>query len=409
MKTPYFSCSFAPNLISSPHLVKGFFMGRFLFTVVVGLASIQLAAGQTPVTTDPVGFVQPFNASPNQINLLANSDTLVSTPFTRPPAFTGAISSIAGNVITVVGSPGWTTSPQQFVYAQGTQSNHYYVLIGPSSSADPKEGHTYNVTANGSNTLTVDTSSDDLGGIPANTQIVVIPHQTLGTVFPATDSNVSYTPTTATRSFKTEILIPNFSPTGINPSASAIYFYSNNVNGTTNNVGWRVVGDNTTPHDDDVLIPYGYFTVRNQNGAPGLTLTTIGSVLTKKFATPELTSATQGIDNSFAMIRPIGVPLSSTGLNPADNSFVATTATRSFKDELLVFDNTAASINKSASAIYFYSNNVNGTTNNVGWRLVGDNTTPHDGDVIAPGSAFIIRKAANGTGGTVFWTNAPTY
>jgi uncharacterized protein (TIGR02597 family) len=169
------------------------------------------------------------------------------------------------------------------------------------------------------------------------------------------------------------------------------------------------VGNNTAPHDDDVLLPYGYFTVRNQNGAPGLTLTTVGSVLTKKFATPEVTSATQAVDNSFTMVRPVGVTLNNTGLNPADGSFVATTATRNFQDELFVFDNTVAAFNKSASAAYFYSNNVNGTTNNVGWRLVGNNTADRGNDVIAAGSAIIIRKAANGTGGTVFWTNAPTY
>jgi uncharacterized protein (TIGR02597 family) len=383
-------------------------MGRFLLALVAGLASIQVATAQTSVTTDPVGFVQPFNSTPNAINLLANSDTLVSVPFVRPPAFTGAIASISGNVITVSGSPGWTTSPQQFVYAQGSQPNHYYALIGPGTS-NPKEGHFYNITGNGSNTLTVDTTNDNLTGIPANAQVVILPHLTLGTVFPSTDANVSYTPTTQTRTFKTEILIPNFSPTGQNPSASAAYFYSNNVNGTTGNVGWRIVGDNTTPHDDDVLTPYGYFIVRNQNGAAGGVLTTVGSVLTKKFVTPELTSATQIIDNSVTMVRPIGVTLNNTGLGPADNSFVATTQTRSFKDELFVFDNTVASFNKSASAAYFYSNNVNGTTNNVGWRVVGDNTTDHGGDLIAPGSALVIRKAANGTGGTIFWTNAPTY
>ncbi len=389
-------------------------MGRSLLVFTAVLALFHTAFGQTPtptpspVTTDPVGFLQPFNSSPNQINLLANSDTLVSVPFTRPPAFTGSIASASGNVITVNGSPGWQTSPQQFVYAQSTQSNHYYALIGPGTS-NPKEGHVYNITGNGSNTLTVDTTNDNLTGIPANSQVIILPHWTLATVFPSTDANVSYTPTTATRSFKTEILIPNFSPTGTNPSASAAYFYSNNVNSSSNNVGWRLVGDNTTPHDDDVLIPNGYFIVRNQNGAPGLTLTTAGSVLTKKLVTPEITNASLAIDNSVAMVRPVAVSLNSTGLGPADNSFVATTATRSFKDELFVFDNSVASFNKSASAAYFYSNNVNNTTNNVGWRLVGDNTTDHGNDMIPAGSAIIIRKAANGTGGTVYWTNAPTY
>jgi hypothetical protein len=36
-------------------------------------------------------------------------------------------------------------------------SRNLYVLIGYGGATNPKEGHTYAVTSNGSNTLTVDT------------------------------------------------------------------------------------------------------------------------------------------------------------------------------------------------------------------------------------------------------------
>ena len=358
-------------------------------------------------TTDPVGFIQPFNSSGNQINLLANADTLVSLPLTRLPAFTGAIQSIAGNVVTVSGAAPFTA--HQFVYSSSSQHNHYYALLGAGTSANPKEGHTYPVTDNGTGSVTLDTSHDDLNGVPAGSQIQIIPNWTLGTVFPASDANVSYTPTTATRTFKTQILIPNYNAAGTNQAFSTVYFYSNNVNSSTNNVGWRIAGDNTTPHDDDVLLADGYFVVRNQNGAPGLTLTLVGGVLTKKLAIPLSTLTTGAQDNSVAMIRPVDVSLNNSGLNPTDGSFVATTQTRSFKDQLLLFNNAAAVLNKAPSAVYFYSNNVNGTTNNVGWRLAGDNLTDHGNDMIPAGSAMIIRKAATANGATVFWTNSPTY
>src|SRR5690242_5857856 len=192
---------------------------------------------------------------------LSNSDTLVSIPFTRVPEFTVTIDSVSGAVITVDGTPGWTTN--QFVYAAGVQPKHYYVLMGPVSpgsssslpgrnggklkpkfrqtivtpaaATNPKEGHAYAVVANTDNTLTVDTSKDNLTGIPAGTQATLIPNWTLNTVFPATDQNVSFTPTTQTRSFKTEILIPNYAAPGVNQAFSTVYFFSNNVNGTTNN------------------------------------------------------------------------------------------------------------------------------------------------------------------------------
>jgi len=368
-------------------------------TLTLGCTIVASSGGAQTVVTDPVGFTS--------TSCLSNSDTLVSIPFTRPQALVGAVTSIAGGTITVSGSPGWTAN--QFVYVQGTQPNHYYALIGAASTSNPKEGHTYPITANTANTFTVDITNDTLTGIPTNAQVVIIPYWTLATVYPASDAGVSFTATTQTRTFQTQVLIPNYNATGINPSASAIYFFSNNVNGVPG-VGWRIVGDNVTDHGDDVLIPDGYVIVRNLNNAPTLPLTAIGGVLTKKFAVPELTNASSGRDNSVSMVRPVSVALNGTGLNPADNSFVATTQTRTLQDQLFVFDNTTVALNKSPSVIYIYGNNLNGDTNNgIGWRIVGDNMTDHGADLIPAGSALIIRKAGNGTGLPVYWTNAPTY
>lgn len=376
-------------------------MRRFnpLLIVVLLVSGIGLSSAQT-VTTDPVGFTT--------MSQLGASDTFVSIPFTRIPAFTGAVSSVSGNQITISGAA-FTASPPQFVYAAGTQPNHYYALIGPGGTGNTKEGHSYPITSNDATSVTVSPGSDSTSGIVAGAQILIIPNWTLGTLYPSTDQNVSFTPTTSTRTFKTQILIPNYNAPGVNQGFSTVYFFSNNVNGSSNNVGWRVVGNNTAPRDDDPLLPDGYFVVRNLGGAPTHPVTPAGAVLTKKFATPLMTQASQAQDNSVAMIRPIDVSLNNTGLGPADGSFVATTSTRAFKDQLLLYDNTTVALNKSPSKVYFYSNNVNGSSNNVGWRIVGDNTTDRGGDIIPAGSAMVIRKAANGTGGTVFWTNAPTY
>ncbi len=80
------------------------------------------------VVTDVVGFTT--------TSCLTNSDTLVAMPFTRPQAFVGSVVSVAGSTLTISGSPGWTTN--QFVYVAGTQPNHYYVLIGPAGTTNPK-------------------------------------------------------------------------------------------------------------------------------------------------------------------------------------------------------------------------------------------------------------------------------
>ena len=336
------------------------------------------------VATDPVGLTRQ--------SLLANSDTFVSIPFIRPPQFIGGIQGVSGSTITVSGAPGWTSN--QFVYAAGTQTNHYYALIGTSVATDPKQGHRFDVTGNGTNTLTVDTTNDSLTGIPANAQVLLVPYWTPSTVFPASDAGVTYAQTTSSATYKTELEVPQYSASGINLPYAPVYFYAKDVDGTTN-VGWRVVGDNNTNHGDDPLLPDGYFVDHSANGAPSLTLTALGAVLMKKIVVPLATSAGGPQDNPVCVIRPATVTLSETGLGPADGSFVA-------NDQLLIFNNAVASFNKAPSAVYYYDTSVG---NSGGWRLTGDPTTNHSGDAVPLGSGYIIRKAATSSGQTVLWTN----
>src|SRR2546430_2155861 len=101
-----------------------------LLPLVIALPSL-ISLPAFGETADPVGFTT--------VSCLGNSDTFVSIPFTRPAEYVGAIASAAGDTITVSGSP-WASN--QFVYVAGTQSKHYYALIGAGTS-NPKQGHTY--------------------------------------------------------------------------------------------------------------------------------------------------------------------------------------------------------------------------------------------------------------------------
>ncbi len=359
-------------------------MKRSIFLSLLA-ASLFLGRSATSqsVRTEPVGFTTN--------TLLGNSDSFISLPFIRPAAFVGGIQSASGTTITVSGTP-WTAN--QFVYNPASQINHYYALIGPASTANPKEGHTFPIVGNTTNTLTVQLSQDDLGGIPANAQLSVIPNWTLATAFPPADQNVSFTPTTSTSLYKTQVRVPDTSAPGIN-LPYITYFFSNNVDGTTGNIGWRLVGDNTTNHGDDALLPDSYFVVRNQNGAPTLPLVSLGSVLLKKLTVPLLTSASSAQDNPVSLVRPLDMALNATGLNATDGSFVA-------NDQLLLFNNAEVGFDKSPSAIYYQDT----TVPNGRWRLTGDNVTDHGGDLIAMGTGLIIRKATTANGQTAFWTNS---
>jgi uncharacterized protein (TIGR02597 family) len=366
---------------------------RFLlaFLPVAALVSLlcTFAGAEVTVTTDPVGVT----TTP----LLGSSDTYLSIPFTRSPEFVGSISFAATTgttgVITVAGNP-WTAN--QFVYA-GTQHNHYYALIGPISGTGTKEGHTYLVTGNGTGTLMVDASHDDssnLNTIPATTQVQVIPYWTPATIFPASDANISFTPTTSPPTYKTLLQVPDYSAPAYNAPYTAQYYFDGNSS------SWHRIngkGGDGGVGDDDPLLPDGYFVVHNGNKAPTRVLTNLGAVLLRKMSTPLATATNRTQDNPIGMVRPFDVALNATGLGPANGSFVA-------GDQLLVFNNAQAAFKKSPAS-YFYDTSVG---NSGGWRLVGDTTATTDrgADIIPRGTGVVVRKAQTSSGESVLWTNA---
>ena len=361
------------------------------------------ARGQTAsATTSPVGAVSlgAFNTSTSAyIGLQSGSDTFVTLPLTRPPVFVGTTSAApTGSTIPISGAPGWTTN--QFVYASGSQTNTYYVLIGSNSTtSNPKEGCLYTITGNDASDLTIDLGGDTITSIPAGTTLTIIPFWTLGTLFPASNVNVSFTPTTLTRSLQTEVLVPDNSSAGINRAYANIYIYVK----SGSNVGWRNTSDPTLSIDQSNVpfVPNSFFVVRNNSGTPSGQFVLTGNVLTGNVATPLMTQTSGGQDNDVAMIRPIGVTLANCGLNTADGSFVPTVATRSLKDELFLYDNNVAQINKPPSTIYIYAEGM--------WQNTATIGTNSNTDMLPAGAAIMIRKAATTTGSSVFWTNSPTY
>ena len=484
------------------------------FLSVLGAASWVLlpppnAVGQTSVTTTPVGYLQ--------TPCLSGSDTLVAPPFTRPPAFIGAVSSISGGTVTF-NSPGFTAGQYSAPTATPPTADTFYLSIGPATATlagtltvtsgstavtgsgttfgtdvkvgdritindgynlltytvtaigsttsltidraytdsaatgntssvvarptaaktttikgattttlaksaatasaatsgslsglsatydhSPYEGRFYQVTTNDTGSVTVNLNGDTLASVAAGTQVSIIPYWTLNTVFPAANAGVSFTATTSPIFPETEILVPDYSSSGTNLAATAIYlFYTDGGS----NVGWRIVGDTTTDHGHDIILPDGYVTVRTASSAPTLPVTFSGSVSVNKLATTLATRSSGQQDNAVALNRPADTTLGALGLNPTDGSFLATTSPITPEDELFVYNNSTAAINKSSSAIYIY---YNGGASNTGWRVFGDLSTDHSTDVIPAGSALTIRKAATTAGQTAVWSNSPNY
>jgi uncharacterized protein (TIGR02597 family) len=355
----------------------------FLLNTVAATLLLGTAAFAQTVATDPVGFTT--TACP------ANTDTYTSVPFTRPPEFVGATSAATATTLTVSGTP---FTANQFVYVAGTQPKHYFVLIGPHASTNPKEGLFYEITGNTNNTITVNPLGDNLSTIAANTQILIVPYHSLGSLFPASDAGISFIVSPSQFNRQTQILIPNYAAVGINQPPNITYYFLSGQ-------GWRQFGRPTTEdHTDDAMVNGGFFIIRN--AAAGTTLTSLGSVLTKKTTIPLFTrTGTTQQDNFVALIRPIDVKLNDLGLIDS-GAFLSSPNQFNRIDQLFVFDNAAPGINKAPSGTYYFSGGA--------WRKFGQPiTTDFGNDLIPAGAGFIIRKGATATGATSLWKNSPTY
>ena len=362
-----------PALLANLWNVSGRFNLLALGLMAGLLASFDTRLMAQTVATEPSGFYQ--------ISCPGNSDTIVSIPFTRPIAASGLVLTASGNSVQATGVPGW--SANQFVYASPTQTNTYFLLV----RSGPKEGYAYTITANTSDTLTLDLSNADLSGVSAGHRFAIVPYWTLGSVFPG-GAGVNPSPSPGSRS--TEILLPDLSSAGINLSPVKTYYFHGGF--------WKQFGQGAANKNDDVLLSDSYFTVRH-NVSTATTIVAQGNVLTTKWTVPLATQASVKQDNAVAIPRPVAVALIDSNLI-SSGGFSVSPSPGNRTDELLVFDSTVIGKNKSPSATYYYWNNA--------WRKFGAGATDVGTDqVFTPGTGVIIRKGASVS--STVWVNSPTY
>jgi len=343
-------------------------------TVCVGLLGLAEAArADTNVVTDPVGFYK--------VDLLGNSDTVVTIPFTRSPAYVGLVDSVSESNVVIAGSPGWTAN--QWAYpADGSPSNTYYALFRTSD----KEGAHFTILSNTTDTLILDLDVEDLSSISNGTQVSIIPYWTLGTAFPSGDG---VAPSASQFSHATEILIPNFDGTGINLAPSQTYYYYGGY--------WRKVGGGTANYNAAVLVRDGYFLAR-QNTSTNPTFVPAGTVQLSKLRIPLYTQAGGQQDNFVALTRPANVSLTDSGLYES-GAFSNSPSQFSHTDELLVFDNAYVAMNKAPVETYYRLL--------AGWRKVGGGSVDYGAtNVFVPGKGYLIRKGAVTGGPFLFWINS---
>ncbi len=303
------------------------------------------------------------------------SDAVVSVPFELPVVYTGTVTVVAGNTITVSGTP----------FAGQTYAAQFYVRF----KSGGRNGLWSTVSANTANTLTLaDTSV--VSGVAVGNQFDLRPHQTLNTVFPAGLAGVSYLTSVSASIRKTEVLTMDNLNVAINKSSSATYYHLSGA--------WRRAGS-AGGFGSIVLPPDQPFVLRNKGNASALLLMMNGQYATGHWGRLIPTHASLSNDLYVNSGRPIAVTLNELMLG-GTAAFASSSSASVRADELLVFDNAATGQNKSATATFYYLAGV--------WRQAGSGADWGNLPVIGPGTGFIIRKK-NGAPGLAVWSAAAPY
>jgi uncharacterized protein (TIGR02597 family) len=309
----------------------------------------------------------------------ANTDTLVSPALGRPVAWSGAVNTVSAGRLAVASAPGWAAD--QFVPTNSHPDTFYVRIL-----SGALRGHYFTIASNDATSVLLDNAGFDLSAVKPGDSVEIAPYWTLGTLYPSSMANSSFTPSSSALFRQTELYFYDVSGVGINRAPSKTYYYCNGA--------WRQVGASiTTSFNNAVILPDTYFLQRNKGKATALTES--GRVLKSAVATVIEGGTSLQQDNFIALPFPVGVTLRQTALFES-GAFKPTVSASSHEDELLVFDDTATGINRSPNAIYFYFDN--------GWRKTGAALTEDFSDsvILAAGHGFVVRKAAGSS--AQMWT-----
>ncbi len=344
------------------------------------LAALIFAAGAR-AQSNPVGF--------NTVTCLKNSDTLCSVPFCQSIDVQDRVSGLP----TFPATGFATFSPQNLVAWTAGQfvTGHYFVRM----LSGPKAGMYYLVAANTSNSLTIDLAGDNFTGVGNNDGFMVCKFWTLATLFPpATQTTIVASLNLLGPGRRTELLLPDTIGNGINLAPTKKYFIHAGA--------WKEANTGFPLAGNTILLPDSYFIVRHNSAAitNSTTFTSAGHVELNAVSMPLATLPSGKQDNPVSTGRPIPVKLADMDLI-SSGAFVASDGPGGprRKDELIVFDNNIASVNRSAAATYFYNSET------AKWHQSTTNFPVADNVEIAPGTGFLIRKYIS-TGITSIWTHA---
>lgn len=359
-------------------------MDRPLFTIR-GFQAILLSfatAGIAPaedVYSPVVGFVR--------FDCLPASDTIVSVPFHPTPRWSGALSAVPGDQGSGVMRLYLKNNPN-FASGELTATPHYLYLRDNSAT----EGRHYLITAHESNSVDVTVPPGELTGLAIDSLVSVIPGWTLATLFPPASQTTFHASTgnlASTR--KSELLFFDRTTAGSNLAPNRTFFVTANA--------WVEAG--AFANAGNVLIEPGQaFIVRHPAGVAQTAFVPSQQVYGGAYAVSLPYSTETARDTMLALPRPVPLTLNQLDLGGAFEES-ATTAENDRRDELIVYHNATAALNKLPSAIYFRTG---------GNWVSAPAGSPAGTTSIEPSAGLVIRKARAGAAGApLVWINQPVY
>ena len=323
------------------HIMNNFLKYLAVLPGAALFVSSQLAAESD--STNPVGYIT--------LTVKASSDAVVAASMARASSYVGTVASVDdSDTITLSGSPGFTVD--EYAPADEDGNNSYYVQF---TSGD-REGLWAIIDGNGSSSLdltfvTQDLGSDEGDQVLSGDTVAIVPFWTPATLFPDADVVDG-----------SELLVFSRTVAGINLSASSVYV-------SYDGYGWYNGGtyvDHLPIYPDESMI------FRNKSGEDQK-LTQAGQVPMATFRTVlSLVSSETQQDIRLTAGLPVSVALQD----------FADLGASGDGDQILIFDNTLAGENKSASKVVTYYDGY-------GWYDGGTEMNTYE---IDPGQGIVYRK-----------------
>lgn len=311
---------------------------KTMATALAAVAVLALAAQYAPAQQQVLAI--------NQITVPANADALVSVPVPNEKVGEFTVDTVTSNGIADNGASFETDQYQDM----------YYVRIMTGDAA----GLWSTISSNSATELVLD-NTDVHGMINAGDTFCIYKHQTIGSIFPDSMFGTSFVA-------GTKVLIFSNDSLGINRSSDFVVEYQvQTIPGLGTIKGWNG-GDGA----ETVLAPETRFGIRNSSSKP-LSLTLSGSA--PDYPVAFVVPATIQHDLMVSSGYPVPIRLASSGLGGIDGR------------KILVYDNAAAQINKSADAVVEYQvQTIPGLGTLEGWNGGQGAAT-----MLNPSESFTIR------------------